>query len=144
MWRMVALRTGGQAQVLLRWEEASLRGAGNSRTEVLQEVKVDIRPLCSSSHTHIIAGTAADDYNGALSDRCWGWSWGRHWRRHWRRALFFLLGHWLWYRCWQGLDRRSAAQPPDPPQHYRGQHQEQYHGAEQNFLAWLSWRQRHK
>ena len=45
MWRMVALRPGGQAQVLLRWEEASLRGAGNSRTEVLQEVKVDIRPL---------------------------------------------------------------------------------------------------
>lgn len=45
MWEMVALGTGGQAQVFLRWGEGGLRGAGNSRTEVLQEVKVGVRPL---------------------------------------------------------------------------------------------------
>lgn len=42
---MVALGTGFQAQVLLRWEEASIRGGGNLRTEVLQEIKVDVWPL---------------------------------------------------------------------------------------------------
>lgn len=46
---MVALGTGGQGQVLLQWEEASLRGAGNLRTEVRQEVKVDVRPLKGES-----------------------------------------------------------------------------------------------
>lgn len=42
---MVALGAGGQTQVLLGWEEVCLRGAGNSRTEVLQEAKVGVRPL---------------------------------------------------------------------------------------------------
>lgn len=46
---MVALGTGGQGQVLLQWEEAGLRGAGNLRTEVRQEVKVDVRPLQGES-----------------------------------------------------------------------------------------------
>lgn len=45
MWEMVALGTGGQGQVLLEWEESGLRGAGSLRTEVCQEVKVDVRPL---------------------------------------------------------------------------------------------------
>lgn len=99
MWEMVALGTGGQGQVLLEWEESGLRGAGSLRTEVCQEVKVDVRPLFISSHTHIVAGTAANDHNGGCF-RWWWWWWS--WGRHWRRGLFFL---WLWCRCWQCLDR---------------------------------------